>query len=61
MDDEQLMRDEFERIDLRQELERDRAMIRQYEEGLAFRRPHVQNTVYELGRLDERPGGGGQP
>jgi len=61
MDDEQRMRDEFERIDLRETLERDRAMIRQYEEGLAFRRLHLQDIMYELGRLDERLGGGDQP
>ncbi|GAA1411674.1 hypothetical protein ACFQZ4_31135 [Catellatospora coxensis] len=61
MDDEQQMRDEFERIDLRQELARDRAMIQQYEEGLTFRRLHMENILYELGRLDERLGGGEQP
>lgn len=61
MDDEERMRDEFELIDLRESLERDQAMIRQYKEGLAFRRLHLQEILYELGRLDERPGGGGRP
>lgn len=58
MDDDERVRDEFERLDLRQELEKDQAMIRQYEEGLAFRRLHVQEVVYALGRLDERLEGG---
>lgn len=50
--------DEFHRIELRQEQERDQAMIRQYEEGLAFRRLHLERVTYMLGRLDERLGGG---
>lgn len=57
MDDERTQA-EFERIELRQEQERDRAMIRQYEEGLAFRRLHLEEITYMLGRLDERLGGG---
>lgn len=49
---------EFRRIKLRSEEERDRAMIRQYEEGLAFRRQKLEEIMYALGTLDERLGGG---
>ena len=59
MDDDRT-RDEFHRIELRLEQERDRAMIRQYEEGLAFRRLHLEQITYTLGRLDERLGGDDQ-
>ncbi len=55
--DEDRARDEFHRIELRQEQERDRAMIRQYEGGLAFRRLHLEQITYTLGRLDGRLGG----
>lgn len=56
--DEDRVNDEFERIQLRRDQERARAMIRQYEEGLAFRRLRLEKDTYRLGRLDERLGGG---
>lgn len=46
--------DEFERISLTSRMERDRLLIRQYEEGLTFHRARVEQTRYDLGRLDER-------
>ncbi|NUT37859.1 MAG: hypothetical protein HOV79_32840 [Hamadaea sp.] len=57
MDDDQ-MKSEFKRIELRTAQEHDRAMVRQYEEGLAFRRVKLEEIAYGLGRLDERLGGG---
>jgi hypothetical protein len=48
--DESRVGDEFERIKLRQKLKSAHAMIKQYDEGLAFRRQRVQDIVYELGR-----------
>jgi ribosomal protein L15E len=55
--DPQRERDEFERIELTARLQRARDFIAQYEEGLAFYRRQVEDTRYELGRLDERLGG----
>jgi hypothetical protein len=52
-------RDEFRRIELKEQLERDRAVIGQYEEGLDFHRDRVEGARYELGRLDERLGASG--
>jgi hypothetical protein len=50
--------DEFERIRLVAQIERDRQLIAQYEEHQAFYRNRVEDSRYELGRLDERLGGG---
>jgi hypothetical protein len=50
--------DEFERMRLVAEIERDRLLIAQYEEHQAFYRDRVEDNRYELGRLDERLGGG---
>ena len=47
-------RDEFERMRLVAQIERDRALIAQYEEHQAFYRARVEDSRYELGRLDER-------
>jgi hypothetical protein len=56
--DEDRLRAEFDRIELRQAQGLARAMIHQYEEGLAFRRLRLEDITYKLGRLDERLGGG---
>jgi len=50
-------RDEFERMRLVAQIERARAFIRQYEEHQEFYRRQVEDSRYELGRLDERLGG----
>jgi hypothetical protein len=50
--------DEFERMRLVAEIERDRLLIAQYEEHQAFYRGRVEDNRYKLGRLDERLGGG---
>ncbi|MBB5873817.1 hypothetical protein F4553_007251 [Allocatelliglobosispora scoriae] len=57
MDDEHI-KDEFQRMKLTAAVERARGFISQYEEGLAFYRRQLEDTRYELGRLDERLGGG---
>lgn len=46
--------EEFERIQLAAQLERDRLIVRQYEEGLADRRYRIEQTRYRMGVLDER-------
>jgi ribosome-binding protein aMBF1 (putative translation factor) len=56
MNDERV-KDEFTRMELASRLNRDREIINQYEAGLAFHRQRVEDTRYELGRLDERLGG----
>lgn len=50
--------DHFERIRLVAQIDRDRLLIAQYEEHQAFYRNRVEDSRYELGRLDERLGGG---
>ena len=50
-------RDELERLQLVDQIERDRALIAQYGEHQAFFRTRVENNRYKLGRLDERLGG----
>jgi hypothetical protein len=50
--------DEFERIRLVGKIERDRQLVAQYEEHQAFYRARIEDSRYELGRLDERLGGG---
>lgn len=50
--------DEFRRIELVSLLERERAIVGQYEQHLAFYRARIEDRRYELGRLDERLGGG---
>jgi hypothetical protein len=50
--------DEFRRIELIERLARDREIIAQYEGGMAFYRQRIEDTQYDLGRLDERLGGG---
>ena len=57
MDDDRL-RDEFTRMELTARLSRDREIISQYETNVEFFRRRVEDTRYELGRLDERLGGG---
>lgn len=57
MDDERV-KDEFTRMELITRLNKDREIIVQYETGLGFHRQRVEDTRYELGRLDERLGGG---
>lgn len=49
-------RDEFDRIELTERLDRDRQIVAQYEAGLGFFRNRIEDTRYELGRLDERSG-----
>jgi hypothetical protein len=46
--------DQLRRIVLHDKLEKDLELIRQYEEGLAFRHNEVGRSQYEIGRLDER-------
>lgn len=48
--------DQFTRIELAARLENDRQLVVQYEKGLAFFRTRVEDTRYELGKLDERLG-----
>lgn len=57
MDDDRV-RDEFMRMELTALLSRDREIIASYEEGFAFIRRRIEETRYDLGRLDERLGGG---
>lgn len=52
-------RDEFERMRLAAQIERARAFIAQYQEHQEFYRRQVEDSRYELGRLDERLGGSG--
>jgi hypothetical protein len=51
---EQRQRDEFARMRLVARMERDREIITKYDEGLSFHRQRVEDTRYDLGRLDER-------
>jgi hypothetical protein len=50
-------RDEFERMRLTEQIERDRALVAQYELHQAFYRGRIEDNRYELGKLDERLGG----
>lgn len=50
--------DEFRRIELVSLLERERGLVTQYEQHLAFYRARIEERRYELGKLDERLGGG---
>ncbi len=50
-------RDHFERIQLMEQLEKDRRMIASYEANMVFFRQRIEDTRYRLGRLDERLGG----
>jgi hypothetical protein len=56
--EDQKERDEFERIQLTQEIERARLLVRQYDEHQAFYRNEIEAKLYKLGKLDERLGGG---
>jgi hypothetical protein len=49
--------DEFERIRLTEQMEKDRRLIAVYEANMAEFRRRIEDTRYELGRLDERLGG----
>jgi hypothetical protein len=49
--------DQFERIRLVARIERARALIAQYEESQEFYRRQIEDSRYELGRLDKRLGG----
>lgn len=53
--------DHFERIRLNDQIDRDRAIVQQYETGLTYYQGRIEDTRYELGRLDERLGGENQP
>ena len=53
-------RDEFERMRLIARIERARRLIAQYEEHQEFYRQEIEDSRYELGRLDERLGGSRQ-
>ncbi len=50
-------RDEFNRIELISQIEREKAIVTQYEKGLTFYRTRIESRMYELGKLDERLGG----
>ena len=49
--------DEFERIRLVAQIERARMLVAQYEEHQEFYRRQIEDSRYELGKLDERLGG----
>jgi hypothetical protein len=48
---------EFERVRLVAQDERARMLVAQYEEHQEFYRRQIEDSRYELGRLDERLGG----
>jgi hypothetical protein len=50
-------RDAFERIRLVAQIERARMLVTRYEEHQEFYRRQIEDSRYELGRLDERLGG----
>ncbi len=50
-------RDEFDRVRRNAQIERDREVLAQYEEGMAFFPARIENNRYGLGRIDERLGG----
>ncbi|MEU8005022.1 hypothetical protein AB0B66_28015 [Catellatospora sp. NPDC049111] len=54
---ENRVKHEFNRMELTARMERDREIIAKYEVGREFHRERVENTHYELGRLDEKLGG----
>jgi hypothetical protein len=56
--DEQRGNDEFERIQLHQDIERARYLIGQYDTHQAFYRGEIEAKMYQLGKLDERLGDG---
>jgi hypothetical protein len=45
---------QLRRMDLHDTVEKDLEIIRQYEEGLAFRHDQIGKRWHEIGRLDER-------
>ena len=47
---------EFERIRIMSDMEKDRHIVAQYEENQAIYRARLEKHQYELGRLDERLG-----
>lgn len=49
-------RDEFERMRLVEQIEKDRQIIASYEENMMFYRIRIEENRYALGRLDERLG-----
>lgn len=49
--------DEFERMRLVAQIERDRGLITRYEEHQARYRARIEDSRYKLGRLNERLGG----
>ena len=55
MDDDRI-RYEFARMKLTADLAKFREFIAQYESGLAFARGQVEDTQYQLGRLDQMLG-----
>jgi hypothetical protein len=52
--DDKRERDEFERIELHQKIDKARLFISQYESGLTTYRRNLEEHQYDLGRLDER-------
>lgn len=50
-------RDQFDRMRLVARIERARALVAQYEEHQEFYRRQIEDSRYELGKLDERLGG----
>ncbi len=49
-------RDEFDRMRRVDRIERDRAVLARYEEGMSFFRARIEEERYEIGRIDERLG-----
>jgi hypothetical protein len=56
--DDSLVRDEFQRIKLHEEIAKAQLIISQHTNGLAHYRQEVEGMRYEIGRLDERLGVG---
>ncbi len=54
--DSQRERDEFERMRLTAQIERARMLVAQYDEHQEFFRRQIEDSRYELGRLDQKLG-----
>jgi hypothetical protein len=56
MDDRE--KDEFDRFRLAARLDRDYELVEKYEEGMRYVWNDIADARYDLGKLDERLGGG---
>lgn len=48
--------DEFRRMEIMNKISRSREIIKQYELGFDFCRTQIEDSIYELGRINERLG-----